>query len=103
MATRDFVFQKALAGREDMRAIRTSARANVARIREIIAWPSTPSDSWCKGFLAGAFDAEGGYRGALRISNTDQTIIDHIVHSLEKLGFGYVIEHVWKTDANPSR
>lgn len=101
VATRDFVFQKALAGREDMRAIRTSARTNVVRIREIVVWPSMPSDSWCKGFLAGIFDAEGGYHGVLRISNTDQTIIDHIVHSLEKLGFGYVIEHVWKNRPKP--
>ena len=33
---------------------------------------SSPSDDWCKGFLAGIFDAEGSCSGGvLRISNTD--------------------------------
>jgi DNA repair photolyase len=103
VATRGFVFQEAVAGKRSMRAIRTHARANVERIREIVAWPSAPSDSWCKGFLAGIFDAEGSYCGALRISNTDQAIIDHVVLGFDRLGFDYVIEHLRRNRFRPMR
>ena len=103
MPTHHFVFQEATSGRRDIRAIRTSARAKVDLIREIIAWPPTPSDAWSKGFLAGIFDAEGGYTGSLRIHNTDQHIIDRISDGLEKLGFAYVIEHAGKKQTRPVR
>jgi len=43
-----------------------------------LRWPTSPSISWRKGFLAGIFDAEGSYRNnTLRIHNTDQEIIEH--------------------------
>jgi DNA repair photolyase len=103
VATRSFVFQEATAGRRSINAIRTSVRTNVDRIRKIVAWPSVPSDSWCKGFLAGIFDAEGGYTSSLRIHNTDPAIIEHIVLGLERLGFAYVIEHTGRKRANPVR
>jgi DNA repair photolyase len=100
--TRDFVFQRAVAGRRSMQAIRTSARGDVEHVQRIVGWPPSPSDSWCKGFLAGIFDAEGGYGGgALRIHNTDQTIVDHVVLCLERSGFRYVIESVGKKQAKP--
>jgi DNA repair photolyase len=99
--TRGFVFQKAIAGRRTIGAIRTSARKNVERIHGIVAWPLIPSDSWYKGFLAGIFDAEGGFTGSLRIHNTDKTIVDHVVLGLERLGFKYVIEHAGKKRASP--
>jgi DNA repair photolyase len=101
VAMRSFVFQEVLAGRKPMQAIRTSARGNVERIREIISWSSDPSISWCKGFLAGIFDAEGAYSGALRIFNTDPAIIDHVVLGFERLGFARVIEHAGKKQAKP--
>jgi DNA repair photolyase len=101
VATRGFVFQEAIAGRRTINAIRTSASKNVDRIQEIITWPSIPSDSWCKGFLAGVFDAEGGYTGSLRIHNTDQVIVDHVVLGLERLGFRCVIERAGTNKAKP--
>ena len=95
VATHDFIFQEAVAGRRSIQAIRTSARANVARIRALIAWPSALSDSWCKGFLAGIFDVEGSYSGGvLRIPNTDKHIVEHIAGCLERFGFGFKIEDV---------
>jgi DNA repair photolyase len=102
VSTRSFVFQKAIAGKKCMQAIRTSARGNIERIRDLIAWPSIPSESWCKGFLAGVFDAEGGYSsGVLRIFNTDQTIIEHVVLCLERLNFAFTVEHAGKNRARP--
>ena len=46
-----------------MRAIRTQSRDNVAAITELIHWPRGPRPEWCKGFLAGIFDAEGSHSG----------------------------------------
>ncbi|HKR99480.1 MAG TPA: radical SAM protein [Candidatus Dormibacteraeota bacterium] len=89
--TSEFAFKTA-AGYKAMRAIRTQARAPVQAIRELVAWPRRGSDDWCKGFLAGIFDAEGSYSEALRISNTDPAIIDWITWCLRRLEFKYVVE-----------
>jgi DNA repair photolyase len=65
----------------------------VARIQELICWPLTSSGDWEKGFLAGIYDAEGGYsEGVLRISNTDQEIIHRTASCLQRLGFDFAIE-----------
>jgi DNA repair photolyase len=80
-------------GRHSMRAIRTQSRNNVAAITDLIRWPRRPRAEWCKGFLAGIFDAEGSHNGeAVRISNTDPELIDWIAWSLRLLGFQLVIE-----------
>jgi DNA repair photolyase len=93
VATDEFVFQQAVAGRKALHAIRTQARASVAAIEEIISWPRTPSFEWRMGFLAGIFDAEGCHsRGVLRISNSDQQIIDRIATCLRAFKFDYALE-----------
>jgi len=93
--TRPFVFQQATPTRKQVDAIDAGSRQSVTAIRELTAWPTEPSTDWCKGFLAGIFDAEGGYsrgNGIVRISNTDQAIIDHIAICLWRLGFFFVLE-----------
>jgi DNA repair photolyase len=93
IATHRFLFQEASGDRKRMQAIRTNACDHVGRIRELIAWPPSPLLGWCKGFLAGLFDAEGSYRdGILRISNTDPEIIDHATRCLKRLAFSFMIE-----------
>lgn len=93
VGTREFVFQEAAGNARSMQAISNSTRTGVAAIEELIRWPNSPSVEWCKGFLAGIFDAEGSFStGILRISNTDQEIIGWIVRCLRKLGFFYVLE-----------
>jgi DNA repair photolyase len=82
----------ATAGRRSMRAIQAQSRDNVAAIIDVVRWPRGARTDWCKGFLAGIFDAEGSHGGALRISNTDPEIIDWITWSLRLLGFQFVIE-----------
>ena len=102
IATHEFVFQEARAGRRAMHAIRASARVDVADIREVVDWPRGPARGWLAGFLAGIFDAEGSYsEGALRISNTDPAIIGWIKRSLDAFGFRYVIEHVEHDRSKP--
>jgi DNA repair photolyase len=90
VVTREFAFPAM--GRRSMRAIRTGTRDNVAAIMEIVSWPRGPRPEWCKGFMAGIFDAEGSHSESLRIPNTDPEIIDWITSSLRTLGFRYVIE-----------
>lgn len=91
--THSFAFQEGTANLRPLQAIRTSARGHVERIGEIVAWPSVASRDWCKGFLAGIFDAEGSYRrGILRITNSDQVIIDRMACCLEKFEFRFVFE-----------
>jgi DNA repair photolyase len=93
LATTEFVLQAAVGARKQISAIRAGTRQSVAAIQELISWPHASSDEWCKGFLAGIFDAEGSYRHSiLRISNTDHAIIDQIVSSLRRLGFSFAIE-----------
>jgi DNA repair photolyase len=87
---REAVF--ASSGLKSMRQIRTSTRANVLAISEVIAWPSGVRLEWCKGFLAGIFDAEGHNGRVLSMCNTDPEIIDWISWSLRALGFRFVVE-----------
>ncbi len=102
VATHDFVFQKAVVGRKAIQAIRTHARGSVDFVKEIAAWTPDPSTSWRKGFLAGIFDAEGGYGdGILRIHNTDPAIVENIIACLEQFGFDYVIEEIAKNRVRP--
>jgi DNA repair photolyase len=91
--TKQFLFQKAAGARQEIYALRTSAFAAVSAIGQAVSWPSKPSTEWCKGFLAGIFDAEGSYsRGILRISNTDEQIIEWITGCLDHLGFTWTID-----------
>lgn len=93
IARDEFLFQEATAGTKRIDALRTSARASVAALQDAVHWPDSPSDDWCKGFLAGIFDAEGSYsRGILRIANTDQELVDRITSSLRRFGFAFAVE-----------
>jgi DNA repair photolyase len=91
--TDEFAFAAGAGGARPVIAIRTQKRASVAAIRTLIEWPIQRSEDWCKGFLAGIFDAEGSYsRGILRICNTDIEIIDNILGCLTRLGLPSVLE-----------
>jgi DNA repair photolyase len=94
--TSEFLFAEAAGDRRQMWAIRNSTRSGVDAVRSMACFPTAPSRSWHTGFLAGIFDAEGSYQagGSLRISNTDQGIIDQITSSLRQRGFRYAVETV---------
>jgi DNA repair photolyase len=88
-----FDFTPATERRRALSAIRTSKAAAVARIMDIVAWPSDPATAWHRGFLAGVFDAEGSRSGGiLRISNTDVDILDRTEAALTLFGFDAVRE-----------
>ncbi|HET6567745.1 MAG TPA: PA0069 family radical SAM protein [Rhodothermales bacterium] len=90
--TQKFMFQHATDTGSRMKAIRTHARSNVEAIQQIIGWPEQPGDAWFKGFLAGAFDAEGSYGDVLRISNSDPGILHFIERGLLLFGFSYAYD-----------
>jgi DNA repair photolyase len=79
-------------GRHSMRAIRNQSRAGVSAVMALIEWPRTPRPEWCRGFLAGIFDAEGHHGQVIRISNTDPEIIGRTAEALRVLGFPFVVE-----------
>ena len=90
--TDEFQFLKGDERHRPMRAIRTSARDKVERIRELIRWPDFSSDEWSRGFLAGIFDAEGSRNDALRICNKDNEILERTAVGLRRLGHSCTIE-----------
>ena len=90
--THELLFQAATGVRRELRAIRTSARAHVDRIRSLVAWPTEPSPEWGRGFLAGIFDAEGSYSQSLRIANGDDQMIATTTTWTRHLGFDAVVE-----------
>jgi DNA repair photolyase len=93
VGTSEFLFQAASGDRKPLHAIRNFNRVGVAAIRSLIEWPHDPSNDWCKGFLAGIFDAEGGFsHGIWRVSNTDPQIIDRITCCLTRFGFSFILE-----------
>jgi DNA repair photolyase len=93
ITTTEFLFAKATSTRRQMMAIRTSMPDQVRAIKGLVSWPNSPTLDWRKGFLAGIFDAEGGYnQGVWRVSNTDPEILGWTVSSMKSLGFDVVTE-----------
>ncbi|HEY3702776.1 MAG TPA: intein-containing Rv2578c family radical SAM protein [Acidimicrobiales bacterium] len=90
--TQSFLFKEAVGAHKTIHAVRTSTRLGVASIQDIVDWPKLPSPDWCKGFLAGIFDAEGSHDGCVRIANTDEEIIRRTASYLRALGFDVLIE-----------
>jgi DNA repair photolyase len=91
--THEFAFCAGTKRHRPITAIAAQSYDRVAAIRGLIRWPRSPSDDWCKGFLAGIFDAEGGRsEGILRISNTDPEILDWTAFCLRRFRFCFAVE-----------
>ncbi len=92
MRTNHRVFQVAAGEHREVRSIGTGRRGYVERIEDVIRWPDHPSRDWCKGFLAGIFDAEGHFGQVIRISNADPDMIAWTVRCLDRFGFRSIVE-----------
>ncbi len=93
VGTSRFVFQPERPNRQRSEAIRTSARASIEAIGQLIRWPERYQDDWVHGFIAGIFDAEGSFTdGILRIANSDGKVIEATRSSLTLLGFDTIVE-----------
>ncbi len=87
------VFQVAAGAHREITAISAQASASFERITELIEWPLLPSLQWCRGFLAGIFDAEGSRNDfVLRIANTDPQILAWTEACARRLGFDVGID-----------
>ncbi len=93
IGTTRYRFQAATSTRKALFAIANRRRDDVARVREVVAWPNSPTISWLKGFLSGIFDAEGSCaRDVIRIANTDNQIVSRVMEGLRALEFSFVVE-----------
>ena len=102
IATDEFEYLAAAGNQRAMYAIRSQSRDNFEIITTLLAWPNRPSTDWCKGFLAGIFDAEGSFSQRIwRIPNTNPEIIGRICACLKRFGFNYEIEYVAYVDRKP--
>jgi DNA repair photolyase len=96
--TGERVFAKAAGSHREMVAIAAQSRGSFERIGELTEWPLVPSADWCRGFLAGIFDAEGCRSAfALRISNMDPEILGWIKACASRLGFETCLENAGTT------
>lgn len=77
-----------------MQAIRAQSKASVDRVRELVEIPEYKSDEWCRGFLAGIFDAEGSASptSVLRIANRDEFLLAVAAECLNLYSFDWVID-----------
>jgi DNA repair photolyase len=99
VATSERVFAQAAGARREMMSISASSGAAFARITELTEWPLLTSLDWCRGFLAGIFDAEGCRSDfSLRIANTDPQILAWTEACSRRLGFG--VAHDRTSNAN---
>ncbi len=86
--TGERVFQRVAGQHRGVTAISAQSGASFERVRGLIEWPVMPSLQWCRGFLAGIFDAEGCRSAfALRIGNTDPLILAWTEACARRLGF----------------
>jgi DNA repair photolyase len=68
-------------------AARRDERAAVA-VADLVDRADPTDDDWRKGYLAGAFDADGSYTGGvLRFTATDKETLDRLLACLRALGF----------------
>jgi DNA repair photolyase len=79
--------------RRQVTAIRTAGADQARTLEWLLRWPDHPGPDWRKGFLAGCFDARGGYRdGVLRICPADPEVASWLVSSLRSLGLDAAVE-----------
>ena len=93
VATGQRVFQRAAGARREVAAIYAQSASSFDLISQAIEWPVAPSSRWCRGFLAGIFDAEGSRSAfALRIANTDPDILAWTEACARRLGFDTTLD-----------
>jgi DNA repair photolyase len=88
IAMTERVFRRSAGTRGEVAAVGTSSRSLVEPVGMLIDWPIAPSLDWCRGFLAGIFDAGGSSSDfALRITNNNPQTLAWIEASSKRFGF----------------
>ncbi|MBV9205652.1 MAG: radical SAM protein, partial [Actinobacteria bacterium] len=87
-------------GRRRVTAIRTRGSGQVTTLEWLTGWPEDPGPDWRKGFLAGAFDACGDYRGGvLRFVPAEPEVAGWLASSLNCLSFDAAVEQAYPPGA----
>jgi DNA repair photolyase len=93
VSTGQRVFQRAAGAHREIAAISAQSGSSFERISELIEWPLMPGLQWCRGFLAGIFDAEGSRSAfTLRIANTDPLVLAWTEACARRLGFDTAVD-----------
>ena len=93
------VLRLAAGAEREITAIGARSAASFTRISDLIEWPLLPSLQWCRGFLAGIFDAKGSRSAfAVRIANTDPQILAWTEACARRLGFDVGVDHTNHAD-----
>jgi DNA repair photolyase len=88
VVTQERVFAPAADVHREMGSVYSGRAASRHAIEDLIEWPTLPTLDWCRGFLAGMFDAEGSRSAfALRISNADSKLLAWTEACAQRLGF----------------
>jgi DNA repair photolyase len=88
----ELTFRGAEADRQSGSAARNDEKAGGGAIERLIEWSPDPEDDWRKGFLAGVFDAGGGWgQGTPRIANSDPRVPHETQTALRGLGFDFAV------------
>lgn len=97
--THRFIFKN---GDSRYKGIRTSTRDSFYRIRNIIEY--SDNKEYLRGYLAGIFDSEGSFsNNTLRITNTDNEIINWLTKALDKWQFNHTEDVTSKTGVRSIR
>jgi len=92
--TGERLFQRAAGAHREVTAIYAQSGRSFERIKELVEWPGLPTLQWCRGFLAGIFDAEGGRSdNAFRIANTNPQILAWTEACARRFGFDVATDH----------
>ena len=73
-------------------SIRTFKKFNFYKIKKLTSL-NRSSPEFCRGFLAGMYDAEGSNTSAIRIFNSNERIISKIIESLKLFDFDFRVEN----------
>jgi DNA repair photolyase len=91
--TGERVFALAVGARREMSSRYAQSASSFERINALIEWPRRAGLDWCRGFLAGIFDAEGSRSDlTLRIANTDRQILAWTEACARRLGFDVALD-----------
>jgi DNA repair photolyase len=94
VATGERLFHCAAGAQREITAVYAQSAGCFERIKDLIEWPVLPSLQWCRGFLAGIFDAEGCRSAyALRIANTDPQILAWTEACARRFGFNVATDY----------
>jgi len=92
VATDRFLDRPQTPDRREVLAIRAANGGDLEQVARLVRWPTSPSQDWGRGLLAGCFDACGEHADEVTIESEDPEIVANAVAALRQLAFEVAIE-----------